>query len=173
VARGGTLVLIREERIMNVVDGILVTGAAATGVVVAERVRHRGSGSQVRDDVTQIGTSVTDHVGDATRYVGRTSGRALARSGEMADSLGRVTARAIIRTGHALAGGTGAVVGAYAGLIDRAVPWGHQDGHDRPDRRPATRQGRAARTASTSRRSASTRATSRTRPAAPKARRAS
>ncbi len=107
---------------MDLLQGALLTGATATGVVIAERVRHRGSKDEVREDVTRFGTDVAEQVGRLAGVVGRTSGRVLGRSADVATRLGDTTTRMVESAGRTMAGGAGAAVGAYAGMVDRVLP---------------------------------------------------
>lgn len=107
---------------MGLLQGALVTGAAATGLVVVERVRHRGSGEDVRSDVTEFGTTVANQVGRAAGFVGHTGGKVLGKSSEVAESLADRTTQVVSGAGRTIARGAGATVGAYAGAIDRVVP---------------------------------------------------
>jgi hypothetical protein len=107
---------------MGLMQGALLTGAAATGLVVAERVRHRGSGEAVRDDVTEFGTAIADQVGKAVGFAGHASGKLLGKTSELADGLGERTTDVVSGAGRTLARGAGATMGAYAGAIDRVIP---------------------------------------------------
>ena len=44
----------RTEDEMDLLQGTLLTGAAATGVVIAERARQRGSREEVREELAAI-----------------------------------------------------------------------------------------------------------------------
>jgi hypothetical protein len=123
---------VAKEDVMGVVQGVLLAGAAANGLVVVERVRRRGSSEDVRSDVTELGTTVADQVGRAAGFVGHASGKVLGKSSEVAESLADRTTHAVSGAGRTIARGTGATLGAYAGAIDRVVP---SKGKDQP---PAT-----------------------------------
>lgn len=107
---------------MGLLQGALLTGAAATGVVVAERVRHRGSGADVREDVTEFGTTVAERVGKAAGFVGHAGGKVLGTSADVAESLADRTSQLVFGAGRTIARGAGATMGAYAGAIDRVLP---------------------------------------------------
>jgi hypothetical protein len=111
---------------MDLLQGALLTGATATGVVVVERVRRRGSREAVREDVTRVGTEVAERVGKVVGFVGHAGGRVLGRSAEVADGLGDTTTRFVASAGRTVASGAGAAVGAYAGMVDRIVPKRHE-----------------------------------------------
>lgn len=111
---------------MNVLEGALLTGALATGVVVVERIRGRGSGDDVREDVTDVGTSVADRVGKAAGFVGHAGGRVLSWTGEWSESGGDTATRFVSSVGHKMAEGTGYVFGLYAGAVDRVIPGGEK-----------------------------------------------
>jgi hypothetical protein len=113
---------LRREDAMGLLQGALLTGAAATGFVVVERVRQRGSGDDVRSDVTELGTTVADQVGRAAGFVGHASGKVLGKSSEVAEGLADRTSRVVSGAGRTVARGAGATIGAYAGVIDRVVP---------------------------------------------------
>jgi hypothetical protein len=107
---------------MSLLQGALLTGAAATGLVVAERVRHRGSGEDVREDVTGLGTAVANQVGKAVGFAGHAGGKVLGKTSEFADGIGERTSEVVSGAGRTIARGAGAAMGAYAGMIDRVLP---------------------------------------------------
>jgi hypothetical protein len=109
---------------MDVLEGVLVTGVLATGVVVAERLRGKRRGEDVREDVTEFGSSVADQVGKASGFVGHAGSRALTWTGDWTESVGDTTTKVVSSVGHKMAEGTGYVFGVYAGALDRVLPGG-------------------------------------------------
>ncbi len=111
---------------MGIVRGVMLTGAAVTGFVFVERIRHRGHPADVRRDVTKLGHTVAGRASDAAGFVGHAAGDLLTRAGEFADSAGTKVADVVADVGRAVADRTGSVFGAYAGMVDRVLP-GHQE----------------------------------------------
>lgn len=109
---------------MDVVGGAVLAGAAATGAVVVERARHRGSADEVREDVTTLGEALTDPVADFAGLVGHIGTRLVGRSGPSADDARATMTRLVNSAGHAVADGAGRMLGAYAGVLDRVLPGG-------------------------------------------------
>lgn len=123
---------------MDVVQNALLAGAAATGVVVAERIRRRGSGDQVREDVTRAGNAVAEEVGRVAGFAGHAAGRMLGDRGSWAHSLGDRTTKVVTGVGETMTRGTAAVLGAYAGAVDRVVPGGEGEEPRQSAKRVAT-----------------------------------
>jgi hypothetical protein len=131
---------------MDLLQGALLTGAAATGLVVAERVRHRGSAEDVRRDVTEFGTTIAERAGKVAGFVGHAGGRVFGETAKVAEGVGDRATDFVATAGRTMARGAGATMGAYAGAIDRVVPrFGH---HDEPAaKKTATRTSTAKRRA--------------------------
>jgi hypothetical protein len=122
---------------MDVLQGALLTGAAATGLVVAERVRRRGSAEDVRRDVTDFGTTIAERAGKVAGFVGHAGGRVFGETAKLAEGMGDRTTDFVTTAGRTMARGAGATMGAYAGAIDRVVPrFGHHD--EAAPEKPAT-----------------------------------
>jgi hypothetical protein len=121
---------------MDLLQGALLTGVAATGVVVAERVRHRGGADDVRHDVTEFGTNVAEGAGKVAGFVGHAGSRVFGGTAKLAERFGDRTTDLVAAAGRTMARGAGATMGAYAGAIDRVVPRiGHHD-EPTPKKRP-------------------------------------
>jgi hypothetical protein len=129
---------------MDLLQGALLTGAAATGLVVAERVRHRGSAEDVRRDVTEFGTTVAERAGKVAGLVGHAGGRVFGETAKLADGMGDRTTDFVAAAGRTMARGAGVTMGAYAGAVDRVVPrFGHD--HEPPAKKKVTRTSTAKR----------------------------
>lgn len=121
---------------MDLLQGALLTGAAATGLVVAERVRHRGSADDVRHDVTEFGTTIADGAGKVAGFIGHAGSRVFGETAKFAEGAGDRTTDFVAAAGRTMARGAGATMGAYAGAIDRVIPrFGH---HDEPATKTTT-----------------------------------
>jgi hypothetical protein len=107
---------------MDLLQGALLTGAAATGLVVAERVRHRGSAEDVREDITEFGTNVAEQAGKVAGFLGHAGSRVLGGTANLAEGMGDRTTDLVTAAGRTVARGAGATMGVYAGAIDRVVP---------------------------------------------------
>lgn len=112
---------------MDVLQGALVAGAAATGIIVVEKLRGRRDPDAIREDVTELGTTIAGKVGDVAGAFGHLGGRVLGSSGRAVEDLGEATTRLVTGAGETVARGTGSAVGAYAGVVDRVVPIGRAE----------------------------------------------
>jgi hypothetical protein len=121
---------------MNLFEGVLLTGAVASGVVIVERLRGRNA-DDVRREVTELGESVAGQVGRAAGAAGRAGGKMLSWTGDRSEDVGEATTRIVSDVGRKVAGGTGAVLGAYAGAVDRILP-GRAGGSGESDVTPPT-----------------------------------
>lgn len=133
---------------MGIVRSVMLTGAAVTGFVFVERVRHRGNPDDVERDVVKVGRDLAMRAGDAAGFVGHAGGSLLTRAGKLADTAGTKVADTVTDVGRAVAERTGSAVGAYAGLVDKVLP-GHQEpaAATTPKRTPARTPATAKRAA--------------------------